>query len=552
MTIIVIDGTRVCSMAEDHQWPDDGRGRGCGFCAGRYVSSTNRLSTIRPEAAAQLDAERSGILADELSIGSSRKVWWKCSVDPSHPSFRRMVVNYTGGHKRSGTIQCPKCRLVGTSAQELRLRAELALVLRIDPDRDVVRDANGRQRRVDIVAVDESGKPWLVLEFDGVWWHEGKERKDADKAALIRAAGLRVVRIRESRLDRLDIRFDVVVGFLAPAEDVAADVLDHLAKLGLVDRTAADSYRDRAFAGPQNRDVANKWIVEKLGAAAVGVERNLHKEAWARMYDALVDYAADSGHCYPSDSEVMMEGSDLARWVRKQRRLMSAGQLSSEREHRLTAIGSWTAESAYDDLFRTQCARYRATILDQGDAMEPREATVWANNLRKTRQRLIDEASDLPDWKLDVVEALPEWSWNPFEEGFLRKIEILRAFADTTNRPIGSIKQQEQWRGHKIGIIVNSFRTHQKEYDAERTALLETLPGWAWTPREDTWTAKLEELRTWGVKHGTIKLNRNAADIAERQLERWKRNNKNKRQGRSDDLTNRFRALLAEYGEEMP
>lgn len=552
MAITVVDGMCVCSVAEDHRWPDDGRGQGCGFCAGRYVSSTNRLSTIRPDAAAQLDAELSSITADELSVGSNRKVWWRCSVDPNHPPFQRKVLIYTGGHKGNGTTQCPECRLVGTSVQELRLKAELATVLRIDPGRSTIQDADGQTQHVDILVVDDSDKPWLVLEFDGAWWHEGKERKDAHKAARLRHAGLHVVRIRESRLERLDPRFDVVVGFLAACEDAAADVLDHLAGLGLVDRTAADDYRDRAISGPQNDATAKLWILQKLGAVGERIERNLHKEVWARMYAALVDFEASTGHCYPSDGEVMVEGANLARWVRKQRRLMATGQLPAEREQRLAAIGSWAVESAYDAMFQTQCARYRSMVVGEDDAMDAREAAGWAYYLRKTRQKLMEEGDDLPNWKLEAVAAIPGWSWSPLEEGFLSKIRTLQEFAVATSRPVGSIKQREEWQGHPIGIMINSFRTHREDYDVERTALLEALPGWAWTPQEDTWNAKLEELRAWGLKHGTIKLDRNSVDEAEQQLERWKRNNKSKRQCRDDDLTCRLRALLAEYGEEMP
>ncbi|MFF2404396.1 hypothetical protein [Streptomyces goshikiensis] len=89
---------------------------------------------------------------------------------------------FTGGRKGNGTKACPKCRLVGTSVRELLLKAELATALRIDPDRDQVLDSDNRPARVDIVAVDDHGNPSLVLEFDGVWWHEGKEDKDAAKA----------------------------------------------------------------------------------------------------------------------------------------------------------------------------------------------------------------------------------------------------------------------------------------------------------------------------------------------------------------------------------
>ncbi|MFJ9656173.1 Helicase associated domain protein [Streptomyces microflavus] len=550
-------GIRVCSEADDHRWPDDGRGRGCPFCAGHRISSTNRFSDLYPEDVARLDVRSSGITADELSVGSSRVVRWFCDINPTqHPSFPRIVNTFTGGKKGNGTKVCPKCSLVGTSVQELLLKAELATVLRIEPDCDQVLDADGRPARVDIVAVDEHGNPSLVLEFDGVWWHEGKEKKDAEKAARLRAAGLTVVRIRETPLEPLDPRFDVVVGFLATAEDVAADVLDHLARLGMVARAEADRYREAAFAGPRNRAVAKQWVRDRLGEAALRVERNLHKERWARMYAALVDYEAVKGDCYPADQEVTVAGVDLARWGRKQRALAARGELDPERARRLSGIPSWSTESAADALFRHQCDRYQAAVLGLGgaddSAMGAREATVWANNLRMTRQRLTDQGTDLPTWKLDAAGSLPGWRWDPFGEGFLAKVVILQDFAAETQRSVGSIKQQERWSGHQIGKMVNSFRSRRATYDAERRAALEDLPGWAWTPQEDAWKARLDDLRIWAAENDRMP-QPHSADGTEKRLGVWKRNNKSKLKGRTDDdQAVQLRTLLAEYGEHMP
>ncbi|MFC8495614.1 Helicase associated domain protein [Streptomyces sp. NPDC057235] len=549
-------GMRVCLEADDHRWPDDGRGQGCPFCAGHRISSTNRLSDLYPQDAARLDARSSGITADELSVGSNRVVLWFCDTNPTqHPSFPRSVNAFTGGKKGNGTKACPKCRLVGTSVQELLLKAELATVLRIDPDRDQVLDSDNRPARVDIVAVDEHGNPSLVLEFDGVWWHEGKEDKDAAKAARLRAAGLAVVRIRETRLEPLDPRFDVVVGFAAAAEDAAVDVLDHLAGLGLVARAEADRYREASFAGPRNRALARQWIRDRLGQAALQVERNLHKERWARMYAALVDYEAVKGHCHPADQEVTVAGVNMARWVRKQRALAASGQLDPERARRLSDIPSWSTENAFDASFRRQCDRYRAAVLNEsgaeGSVMEAREATVWANNLRMTRKRLTDQGADLPAWKLEAVGSLPGWKWDPFEEEFLAKVVILQDFAAQTQRSVGSIKQREQWGGHRIGSMVNSFRTRRATYDEERRAALEELPGWAWTPQEDAWNARLDELRLWAAEHDRMP-QPHSADTTEKRLGVWKRNNKSTRKGRTDDQAVRLRTLLAEYGEHMP
>jgi hypothetical protein len=495
---------------------------------------------------------RSGITADRLRVGGNQKAWWRCDINPAHPSFPRIVNAFTGGRKGNGTKTCPECRLVGSSVQELLLKAELATVLRIDQDRKQVPDVDGRNAAVDIVAVDEHGNPSLVLEFDGVWWHEGKEDKDAAKAARLRAAGLTVVRIREASLALLDLTFDVVTGFQAAAEDAAADVLDHLAGLGLVGRAEADRYREDSFAGPQNRALATQWILDRLGESALRVERNLHKERWARVYAALVDYEAVEGHCYPSDREVTVAGVDLARWARKQRALAASGGLDDGRARRLSAIASWSTENAHDVLFRGQCDRYRAAVLNEDGAMEAREATKWANNVRTTRKRMADQGEDLPAWKLEAVASIPGWSWDPHEEGFLAKVVILQNFAVETLRSVGSIKHPEEWGGHKVGVWVSSFRNRRAIYDAERRAVLEKLPGWAWTPQEDVWNATFAELSVWAAKHSRMP-RAHATDDTERRLGVWKRNNKSKRQGRTDDdQAIPLRALLAEYSEHMP
>ncbi|WP_405748136.1 helicase associated domain-containing protein [Streptomyces canus] len=546
------DGIRVCSEADDHRWLDDGRGRGCPFCAGHRISSTNRFSDLYPDDVPRLDTERSTITAEQLRVGSSQEAWWTCDINPDHPSFRRIVNAFTGGRKGNGSKTCPECRLVGTSVQELQLKAELATVLRIDQDRKQVPDADGRSAAVDIVAVDEHDNPSLVLEFDGVWWHEGKEEKDAAKAARLRAAGLAVVRIREAPLAPLDPTFDVVIGFMAAAEDAAVDVLDHLAGLGLVGKAEAYRYREDSFAGPQNRPLAARWIRDRLGEAALRVERNLHKERWARMYAALVDYEAIEGHCYPSDREVTVGGVDLARWVRKQRALAASGGLDDERARRLSTVESWSTENAHDASFRRQRDLYRSAVLNESRAMEGREATVWANNIRMTRKRLADQGEDLPAWKVEALASIPGWSWDPFEEGFLTKVVILQNFTAQTQRSVGSIKQKEEWSGHRLGVWVNSFRSRRATYDAERRAVLEELPGWAWTPQEDTWNTTLAELGVWAAEHGRVP-RAHASDATERRLGVWKRNNKSKRQGRTDDeQAVRLRALLAEYDEHMP
>ena len=128
------------------------------------ITDKNRLSTVKPDLASTLDAEKSGITADELTVGASRKVWWRCPDFPDdHDGWEAVVGNRTGGFRKRYGTGCPDCRLVKTSAQELRLKAELSTVLPIDPSRGAIRTT--RVEHVDMVVEADSLR--LVLEFDG-------------------------------------------------------------------------------------------------------------------------------------------------------------------------------------------------------------------------------------------------------------------------------------------------------------------------------------------------------------------------------------------------
>ncbi len=79
-----------CSKGPDHEWEStvDMRttaGSGCPCCAGQKVSMTNSLVIQYPDIAAQIHPTKNeGLTPDKLLVGSSKKVWWKCSKGPDH------------------------------------------------------------------------------------------------------------------------------------------------------------------------------------------------------------------------------------------------------------------------------------------------------------------------------------------------------------------------------------------------------------------------------------------------------------------------------------
>jgi hypothetical protein len=187
-----------CPVATDHEWEATvvsrtRLGAGCPACAGRQASVTNSLAELFPDVAVELDPERNGNLtAFDLPARSGRKCWWRCRVNPAHV-WEAVVSSRT--RQRTG---CPQCYPGGHSVQELLLAFEVRGFVAFDVDQHKL------QLDDDIVDIDIIVPALeLVVEFDGAFWHQGWEPRDAAKAARLRQAGWRVIRVRESPLKRL-------------------------------------------------------------------------------------------------------------------------------------------------------------------------------------------------------------------------------------------------------------------------------------------------------------------------------------------------------------
>jgi hypothetical protein len=99
-----------CPKGPDHEWQASGRyrttGRGCPFCTGKRVSTTNSVASV-PELAAQWHPTKNGDLRPEdVVVGTARKLWWKCDGGPDHEW-------QATGHDRAAGRGCPACSVPG-------------------------------------------------------------------------------------------------------------------------------------------------------------------------------------------------------------------------------------------------------------------------------------------------------------------------------------------------------------------------------------------------------------------------------------------------------
>jgi hypothetical protein len=544
---------RACDVATDHRWQSSvskrAGGQGCPFCAGTRVSSTNRLSALRPDLARALDADASGVTADHLSVGSNRMVTWRCTIDDSH-IWRASVINRTSGGDGRGT-GCPYCQLPGTSAQELRLKAELAAVLPVDVGRTAVPNAEGGTERVDIVIAPSDSDLRVIVEFDGSWWHSGSSilERDTAKTARLQQAGWTVIRVREHPLPLIDPELDVSAALGARVHVAAAMVLERMVALGLIPADQALEYRQLSADGPINAEVAERLIRSRLGSQATGRRHQSQREAWDQMYNALAAFVDKHGHWHVPDC-VQVRGVNLGSWIRKQRSRYRGGSMPAERADRLQAIPGWSFDPLHVAGFWAGRASYMSAT-NPGTPPMPRSAIVWASNLRARRQRLLKMGSDLPSDQLQAMAEVPGWEWDPAEAAFQSKVRILEAYLASTRTSVADIRQRDYWNEHKIGIWTNSWRTHRDQMTEQHRRTLERLPGWTWNARDSQWDKRLRELADFAQSNGHAKPAVTAASEQERTLAVWRRNNKNRLQGQDNERAHRLRELLERYGEQF-
>ncbi|MDR1264026.1 MAG: hypothetical protein LBK42_00280 [Propionibacteriaceae bacterium] len=155
-------------------------------------------------------------LAAEWSTNNSLTAWqvrptstlrftpeWVCSVDPAHVWTMPLP-------SRGNGADCPECRQFGKSRPELDC-FEAAIVTFPGTIRSgaILRSPAFTTRDMwtgDIV-VEDAGRPRLVIEYDGAYWHgpDAKAQVDRRKTLDFLASGWLVVRLREDGLYPLDI-----------------------------------------------------------------------------------------------------------------------------------------------------------------------------------------------------------------------------------------------------------------------------------------------------------------------------------------------------------
>lgn len=179
-----------------HEWQEDlgqrvlGRrpqaGRGHYYCP-KCESVWGSLAWLDPELAAEWHPDNDLTAWHVKPFSGGVVVKWRCAANPEH-EWEAAVIDRSAGRL------CPNCSTAGTSQIEKAFLAAAQL-----------RDSESAAARIGRWKVDVLvPSVQLVIEYDGEYWHAGKQELDLRKTRALIDSGYKVVRVRENDLPWLN------------------------------------------------------------------------------------------------------------------------------------------------------------------------------------------------------------------------------------------------------------------------------------------------------------------------------------------------------------
>ncbi len=233
--------------------------------------------------------------------------------------------------------------------------------------------------------------------------------------------------------------------------------------------------------------------------------------SWSFWMGLLEVFVKENGNARVPVGHVTHEGYKLGSWVASQRVLKSKNKLNQDRIERLESLPGWLwgiHSKQWEEGFK-QLALY-ATLpgwswdlpLEQWDE-EFRLLVQYANlhgNARVSAEHVTPDGFKLGHWvsiqrylrsknflspdRVEKLESLPGWSWDPlseqWEEGF-SQLEQYVAQHGNARVPAGSAGYVTS-KGYKLGIWISGQRASRSknQLSPDRIERLESLPDWVW------------------------------------------------------------------------
>ncbi len=223
--------------------------------------------------------------------------------------------------------------------------------------------------------------------------------------------------------------------------------------------------------------------------------------AWDEGFAHLERFATREGHARVPGSHIE-DGYRLGQWVGVQRRGYRQGRLSGERVVRLEVLPGWAwdpIETEWENGF-SQLERFATR---EGHARVPARYVEDAYRLGQwvTKQRMTYRKGQLSGERIERLQALPGWAWDPMDTAWDEGFAHLERFAAREGDARVPARYVED--GYRLGQWVTVQRRHSADQlPSERSTRLEAVPGWDWDPLDTDWDEGFAHLERFATREG--------------------------------------------------
>ncbi|MHB1710862.1 MAG: DEAD/DEAH box helicase [Acidimicrobiales bacterium] len=229
-----------------------------------------------------------------------------------------------------------------------------------------------------------------------------------------------------------------------------------------------------------------------------------HEDRWEEGFAWLQQLVKSSGSANCA-AHYVIDGFKLGQWCGVNRTTLRHGQLSEDRQRRLEALPDWRWQPRVDT-WEPGFERLRAFAELEGHCRVPQKM-VEADGFRLGQwvqvQRTTYKNSRLHPERIQRLEMLPGWAWNPYEAGWEEGFRCLVQYAAEHGDARPPQKHADS-SGFNLGTWVTVRRRMgaNGKLDAAKVAALEALPGWVWDSRQPNREAGYQHLLRFIEREG--------------------------------------------------
>jgi superfamily II DNA or RNA helicase len=212
--------------------------------------------------------------------------------------------------------------------------------------------------------------------------------------------------------------------------------------------------------------------------------------SWNFWFGVLLVHVKQKGHARVHLHYKDEAGHALGSWVSHQREYRDS--LSLRRREMLENLPSWSWDSN-EDKWQEKYSQLKEFSGKHKHCRVPRankKLSAWVS-MQRTKM------SDMPPDRKALLEGLPGWSWDLFDEMWMKRYLRLREYAvvhKTCYVPFGYTDQD----GFVLQQWVDVQRRRKDILSGDCVNRLESLPGWSWRSAiEDQWERGYERLNAY-------------------------------------------------------